>query len=60
MVHNMSQQRQYIEFYLQLRDWDQVAAQFKVAVLPSPSVGETREAVTVQYNNTPDIFGGEK
>ena len=49
MVQNMSQQRQYIEFYLQLRDWDQVAAQFKVAVLPSPSVGETREAVTVQY-----------
>jgi CHAT domain len=45
----MSKERQYIEFYLQLRDWDQAVGQFKVAVLPSPAVGETREAVTVQY-----------
>jgi hypothetical protein len=42
--------RRYLDFYLQLRDLDQVSGSFKVAVLPSPSVGETREAVTVQYN----------
>lgn len=40
--------RQYVDFYLQLRDLDWVSSTFKVAVLPSPVVGETRDATTVQ------------
>ena len=46
----MANERQYIDFYLQLRDLDQASGTFKVAVLPSPAVGETREAVTVHYD----------
>ena len=42
--------RHYVDFYLQLRDLEQVSGKFKVAVLPSPAVGETREAVEVQYD----------
>ncbi len=46
----MANERQYIDFYVQLRDLDQASGTFKVAVLPSPAVGETREAVTVRYS----------
>lgn len=44
----MTKERQYIDFYLQLRDLDDTGA-FKVAVLPSPAIGETRQAVMVHY-----------
>lgn len=44
----MIKERQYIDFYLQLRDLDDTGA-FKIAVLPSPAIGETRQAVTVHY-----------
>lgn len=50
----MANERQYIDFYLQLRDLDPEAGILKVAVLPSPTVGETRKAVTVNY--TPDVL----
>ncbi len=40
--------RQYHDFYLELRDLDETADTFKVAVLSS-SAGETREAITVPY-----------
>ncbi|WP_414573502.1 CHAT domain-containing protein [Nostoc sp. CCY 9925] len=46
----MTKERQYLDFYLQLRDLDRLAQNFKVAVLPSPGVGESREATTVNYN----------
>ncbi len=46
----MGKERQYIDFYLQLRDLNREAGSFRVAVLPSPAVGETREAVTVYYS----------
>ncbi|MEH2154036.1 CHAT domain-containing protein [Nostoc sp.] len=46
----MTKERQYLDFYLQLRDLDRLAKSFKVAVLPSPAVGESREATTVNYN----------
>lgn len=45
----MTKERQYIDFYLQLRDLDDAGA-LKVAVLPSPAIGETRQAVTVHYD----------
>ena len=50
----MANERQYIDFYLQLRDLDLAAGALKVAVLPSPAVGETRKAVTANY--TPDVL----
>jgi hypothetical protein len=46
----MGKERQYLDFYLQLRDLNREAGTFRVAVLPSPAVGETREAVTVYYS----------
>jgi hypothetical protein len=46
----MTKERQYLDFYLQLRDLDRQTQSFKVAVLPSPAVGESREATTVNYN----------
>ncbi|MEH2082157.1 MAG: CHAT domain-containing protein [Nostoc sp.] len=46
----MTKERQYLDFYLQLRDLDRLTQSFKVAVLPSPAVGESREATTVNYN----------
>jgi hypothetical protein len=46
----MANQRQYLDFYLQLRDLDQKAGTFKVAVLPSPAVGESRKSITVPYH----------
>jgi CHAT domain len=46
----MTSDRHYLDFYLQLRDWDSASETFKVAVLPSPAVGETREAITVKYH----------
>jgi hypothetical protein len=46
----MGKERQYLDFYLQLRDLNREASTFRVAVLPSPAVGETREAVTVYYS----------
>jgi CHAT domain len=45
----MTKKREYIDFKLELRDLDEKADMFKVAVLPSPSVGETRQAIEVPY-----------
>lgn len=45
----MATQRQYINFNLELRDLDVATDTFKVAVLPSPEVGETPDAVSVTY-----------
>ena len=50
----MANERQYIDFYLQLRDLDPTTSALKVAVLPSPAVGETRQAVTAHYR--PDVL----
>ncbi|MEL6936582.1 MAG: CHAT domain-containing protein [Cyanobacteria bacterium J06607_17] len=46
----MAKARQYIDFYLQLRDLDLDTSTCKIAVLPSVEVGETRNAITVHYD----------
>jgi hypothetical protein len=45
----MTKERKYIDFKLELRDLDTAADTFKVAVLPSAGVGDTRDAVSVPY-----------
>jgi len=45
----MVTERKFIDFNLELRDLDLQANTFKVAVLPSPAVGETQQAISVPY-----------
>jgi hypothetical protein len=45
----MGEEREYLDFTLELRDLDLRTDTFKVAVLPSSAVGETQQAITVSY-----------
>jgi hypothetical protein len=45
----MSAARKYLDLFLELKDLEKETDTFKVSILPSPNIGETREATTVSY-----------